>query len=474
MTANRTVTANFASPQTPTIAFSTSAVTFSGYSGGPMANQSVTVRNSGAGDLTGLSASVAYATGQPTGWLTTASLTNASAPTVLTLLPTIPAGMPTGSYTATVQISSAVASNSPQVVTVTLNVVQAPPFAITIAGSGTGTGTIKSSSGGINCTSTAGTLTGQCQGTVLGGSLITFTATPANGSLFANWSAGCGTTSPSCQLTVNSAVTVGAVFNTQPQKCKITTTAAPIAGGTTAGDAEVACGTQVTVTATPNSGFVFSNWNEGPFSVSTNAAYTFTPQTDRSLTAIFITNNPKMQIVPNLSTPYSIQGAATRTWPQMGTISNSGTGTLGTLSVGSITYSGGPASGWLSVSLSSTTAPSDISFTTSGSSLPENLYVATVQINSTSGQSATYRVEWTIEAQSPAVIVQTAVSPANGGSATGSGKYGAGNPVTVRATPNAGFHFVNWTGTGGTVLSTSATFTFSASNITVTANFAPN
>ncbi len=60
------------------------------------------------------------------------------------------------------------------------------------------------------------------------------------------------------------------------------------------------------------------------------------------------------------------------------------------------------------------------------------------------------------------------------GSATGAGTYGHGSSVTLIATPDANWHFVNWT-EGGTEVSTSATYTFSAdSDLELTAHFAIN
>ena len=57
------------------------------------------------------------------------------------------------------------------------------------------------------------------------------------------------------------------------------------------------------------------------------------------------------------------------------------------------------------------------------------------------------------------------------GTVTGAGDYTEGSPVTLTATPNTGYRFVNWT-VGGEVKSTEATYSFTASEaLTIVANF---
>jgi hypothetical protein len=67
--------------------------------------------------------------------------------------------------------------------------------------------------------------------------------------------------------------------------------------------------------------------------------------------------------------------------------------------------------------------------------------------------------------------ITTSASPAAGGSTSGGGTFNSGANVTVTATANAGFAFVNWTENGG-VVSASASYTFSANgDRTLVANF---
>lgn len=69
--------------------------------------------------------------------------------------------------------------------------------------------------------------------------------------------------------------------------------------------------------------------------------------------------------------------------------------------------------------------------------------------------------------------VGVGASPAAGGSASGGGSFTNGSSVTVAASPNPGYAFVNWTENGAQA-STSASYTFTlTTNRTLTANFTP-
>jgi hypothetical protein len=85
--------------------------------------QSVSITNGGGATLSGLADSIVYPAGQPTGWLT-ATFDGTTAPTTLTVIAN-PAGLAGGTHTATIWITSSVASNA-QSIAVTF-VVEAPP-----------------------------------------------------------------------------------------------------------------------------------------------------------------------------------------------------------------------------------------------------------------------------------------------------------------------------------------------------------
>jgi len=70
----------------------------------------------------------------------------------------------------------------------------------------------------------------------------------------------------------------------------ISTTSNPADGGSTSGDNTYSSGASCTVSATPNSGYIFVNWTEDGVVVSSDADYTFTVSADRSLVANFNDN----------------------------------------------------------------------------------------------------------------------------------------------------------------------------------------
>ncbi len=67
----------------------------------------------------------------------------------------------------------------------------------------------------------------------------------------------------------------------------ITATANPAEGGTVSGGGTYELGDNCTLTATPNTGYTFTNWKKGSQVVSTNTAYTFTVTESATYTATF-------------------------------------------------------------------------------------------------------------------------------------------------------------------------------------------
>jgi hypothetical protein len=117
----------------PAIQLSRSGVTVNATNGTSPPSETVAITNGGGGSLTGLSVgTVGYGAGQPGNWLT-ASLDATQAPATLTLAVSS-AGLAQGTYNATVPIVSAVASNSPINLPVTL-IVGPPPSLTLLPGS---------------------------------------------------------------------------------------------------------------------------------------------------------------------------------------------------------------------------------------------------------------------------------------------------------------------------------------------------
>ena len=96
--------------------------------------------------------------------------------------------------------------------------------------------------------------------------------------------------------------------------CKVTTSANPTEGGTVTGGGEYAKGSNVTLTATPATGYEFENWKEGETVVSTSTQYNFTLLNDVNLVANFkipVPDAVKYQV--NVSANDNAMGTATGT-----------------------------------------------------------------------------------------------------------------------------------------------------------------
>lgn len=80
-----------------------------------------------------------------------------------------------------------------------------PGFALNVARSGDGAGTVTSSPGGIACG-------GTCAFGFLAGTKVTLTAAPADGSAFTGWTGDCSGSSPTCTVSIDAARSVTAAF----------------------------------------------------------------------------------------------------------------------------------------------------------------------------------------------------------------------------------------------------------------------
>lgn len=213
----------------------------------------------------------------------------------------------------------------------------------------------------------------------------------------------------------------------------VTTSASPAAGGATSGDGVFADGSSVTVVATPAAGYKFSKWQEGATTVSTSASYTFAVTADRNLVAKF----------------KQVFTIATSASPANG----GSTGTDSTVYVAGDTahLTAAPNAGFVFVN-----------WTENG-----------VPVSTAPNYSFSVSASRTLVANfaPPAVTISTSEMPAAGGISEGGGTFIPGTGVTVLATPNAGYAFVNWT-EGGTVVGTAPSFTFLAGTSRVlVANF---
>ena len=274
-------------------------------------------------------------------------------------------------------------------------------------------------------------------GTYEQGQQCTVSATANAGFTFTNWTENGTVVSSQANytFTVNNNHTLVANFQALPQNYTINVSANPTNGGTVSGGGTYQQGQSCTVRATANTGYNFTNWTENGTVVSTQAQYSFTVTGNRTLVANF---TQQQFTITAIAEPGDHAGG----------VEGGGTYTYGQ----SCTLTATPC-----------TPPFIfVNWTKNGVIVStNNTYTFTVT------ESATYIAHFVVET----FTVSTIANPAEGGILTGGGTYEFGEIVTVNATPNEGFAFVNWT-ENGLVVSVDPSYTFGVGgDHTLTANF---
>ncbi|MCZ3389096.1 MAG: hypothetical protein LH645_08235 [Actinomycetia bacterium] len=134
---------------------------------------------------------------------------------------------------------------------------------------GHGHGTVVSSPAGVDCP-------GTCSSAFFLGAPVTLTATPDSDSLFVKWLGDCSGTTTTCNVTMDSNQSVGAVFSLKPVPTDLSVTKNGTGAGSVASapagiDCGTTCthafdsGTTVDLTAAADAGSTFSGWS-GPCS----------------------------------------------------------------------------------------------------------------------------------------------------------------------------------------------------------------
>lgn len=164
---------------------------------------------------------------------------------------------------------------------------------------GNGDGLVTSSPAGIDCAIVGGTASGSCAATFPVGASVTLTAAAAAGHVLRNWGAECAqAVGNSCVLGVATGTRTASIAFTGPVPLSVTlggtgggqVTGGPIAcllaGGNTTGvcTANVAVGSQVSLTATPDGTSDFTGWSGA---CSGTAACSVTLAQASSVTATF-------------------------------------------------------------------------------------------------------------------------------------------------------------------------------------------
>jgi len=207
---------------------------------------------------------------------------------------------------------------------------------------------------------------------------------------------------------------------------EVTVSANPPEGGTVTGGGFYTLNTLVTVTAEAHSGFLFLNWTENGNIVSTEANYSFPMYWPRNFVANFVPATCEITLSKNIEEGGTVVGDGTYSYGQ-------------TVIIGA------------------------------AHNLPEYMFVnwtengnvvsAMPAISFTAIQSRHLVANFT-----PAFYgIYVYAYPYEGGTVTGGGTYTYGDQVTLAASANEGYQFLNWTkyiSGNGTVVSTDPHYTF--------------
>lgn len=261
--------------------------------------------------------------------------------------------------------------------------------------------------------------------TFLSGTNVTMTATPATGYVFSRWDDN-STVNPR-SLTVNSDMSFVAEF--VKQTFAITVNASPTEGGSVSGGGNYEYGSLATLTATPNTGYEFVQWSDG----NTNATRQVTVTSAQTYTATF-------QLKSYAVTVQSSNAA-------FGTVTGSGNYTHGS----SATATATPATDYHFVRWSNNETDNPYTFTV----------ISPVTLTAFFEMDVINYYDVTV------AVAETSVGM---GTVSGTANIREGYTTQISATPNTGYHFVQWTD-GNTDNPRTVTVT---GNVTYTATFAPN
>jgi hypothetical protein len=175
----------------------------------------------------------------------------------------------------------------------------APPTNLAVSVSGSGT--VISTPGGLNCSSS-------CSASFNNGASVTLTASPGSGYAFAGWSGGGCSGTGSCTIQLNQNTSVGASFVPSLQTLMVgksgsgTGTVSSSPGGIWCGgtcSANFTGGSYITLTATPDAGSAFAGWSGG--GCFGTGACTVLMNSTQSVTAIFNAASPVITAVTDSS-----------------------------------------------------------------------------------------------------------------------------------------------------------------------------
>ena len=238
-------------------------------------------------------------------------------------------------------------------------------------------------------------------------------------------------------FSVNGTITI--TFTTTDISYTITKAVSPSGSGTLTTSASTAVkGTSITLSTSANAGYNFSSYSSSPSVTISSNKFTM-PASNVTITANFTKKSYAISVVASPSGGGTVTGGGTHQYQA------------------SVAITATPATGYQFVNWTKTAGT-----------------IANANAASTTYTVPAGTATVTANFSKKSYAISVVASPDGGGTVTGGGTHQYGSSVSITATPAAGYAFVNWTNTAGTIADTtslSTTFTVPASTATVTANF---
>ena len=262
------------------------------------------------------------------------------------------------------------------------------------------------------------------------GSLASISATPDPGYSFAGWS-GSGVTdpnSPSTTVLIDQERSVSATFSINQYTLHVLAGS----GGQVSGDGNFSYGSLASISATPDPGYSFAGWSGSGVTDPNSPSTTVLIDQERSVSATFSINQYTLHVLAGSG----------------GQVSGDGNFSYGSLaSISAIPDPGYSFAGWSGSGVTDPNSPS-----------------TTVLIDQERSVSATFSInQYTLH-----------VLAGSGGQVSGDGNFSYGSLASISATPDPGYSFVGWSGSGVTDPNSPSTTVLIDQERSVSATFSIN
>ena len=433
----------------PAIGVNPTSLAFTAVTGAAAPTQTVAITNPGSGSLTGLAVAVTYPGGQPQGWVTT-SLSGTTAPATLTVGANA-ASLPAGTYTASISVTSPVASNSPQTVQVTFTVSALPN-----APSGLVATAVNATRVDLTWSDNSADETGfQLERSVSGGAWTPLASLGPNATSYSDLTAAPGTTYGyrvrACREAACSAFSAAATATTPvlqpgvPANLTATTVSptridiawgAPASGGPVVGyriDRRVGTGAFALLDSVGAATLSRQDTGLNPGTTygyrvqACNAAGCSAYSPVASATT---GSQPSIALNPT-TVSFAAQAGGADPAKQTVAVTNASGGTLSGLAA-TVSYAAGQPNGWLTATLAGTTAPTTLELSATTGALAAGVYTATVSVSSGTAQNSPQTVQVTFTVGSPPPSI--GVSPSTLGFAAVAGATAPAQQVSITNT----------------------------------------